>query len=138
MAIRTNPGYATAQENLGDVYARLASQAYNKALQLDPGNTAVQPKLALIRDVFKPGNKGARPAASKPAPRAKPVPATAAPAAAPAPGVPAPMSAMPVPTSPTPIAAADSSLQKQTYTRKTPHMAQAGERRLSGRASMDS
>ena len=34
MAIRTNPSYATAQENLGDVYAKLASQAYSKALQL--------------------------------------------------------------------------------------------------------
>ena len=42
MAIRTNPSYATAHENLGDVYARLASQAYNKALQLESktANTA--------------------------------------------------------------------------------------------------
>lgn len=55
MAIRTNPGYATAYENLGDVYARLASQAYSQALQLDSGNTLVAPKLALIREVFKPG-----------------------------------------------------------------------------------
>ena len=35
MAIRTNPSYATAHENLGDIYAKLAGQAYNKALQLD-------------------------------------------------------------------------------------------------------
>ena len=35
MAIRTNPSYATAQENLGDIYAKMASQAYAKALQLD-------------------------------------------------------------------------------------------------------
>lgn len=77
MAIRTNPSYATAQENLGDVYARLASQAYTKALQLDPSKTAVQPKLALIRDLLTPGNKGARPAASTPASSAKPVPARA-------------------------------------------------------------
>ncbi|MGH6638413.1 MAG: tetratricopeptide repeat protein, partial [Polaromonas sp.] len=48
MAIRTNPSYATAHENLGDVYARLASQAYSKALQLDGGNAGVPPKLALI------------------------------------------------------------------------------------------
>ncbi|EJL82423.1 tetratricopeptide repeat protein, partial [Polaromonas sp. CF318] len=52
MAIRTNPSYATAHENLGDVYARLASQAYSKALQLDGGNAAVPPKLALIRNLF--------------------------------------------------------------------------------------
>lgn len=57
MAIRTNPSYATAHENLGDVYARLASQAYNKALQLDGANAAVPPKLALIREVFKPNLK---------------------------------------------------------------------------------
>ena len=41
MAIRTNPSYATAHENLGDVYAKLASQAYSKALQLDSSNTGV-------------------------------------------------------------------------------------------------
>lgn len=58
MAIRTNPSYATAHENLGDVYARLASEAYNKALNLDGANPAVQPKLALIRELFKPGSKG--------------------------------------------------------------------------------
>ena len=57
MAIRTNPSYATAHENLGDVYARLASQAYSKALQLDGGNTGVQPKLALIRTLFTPDLK---------------------------------------------------------------------------------
>jgi len=62
MAIRTNPSYATAHENLGDIYARLASQAYNKALQLDGANAAVPPKLALIRELFNPNNKGQRPA----------------------------------------------------------------------------
>lgn len=78
MAIRTNPSYATAHENLGDVYARLASQAYNKALQLDAGNAAVPPKLALIRELFSPTNKGQHPALT---PAAKPtavVPAVAA------------------------------------------------------------
>ncbi len=54
MAIRTNPSYATAHENLGDIYARMASQAYTKALQLDNSNTAVSPKLALIRELFTP------------------------------------------------------------------------------------
>ena len=51
MAIRTNPSYATAYENLGDVYAKLASQAYSKALQIDT-RSAVAPKLAMIRDLF--------------------------------------------------------------------------------------
>lgn len=54
MAIRTNPSYATAHENLGDVYAKLASEAYTKALQLDSSNTAVEPKLSLIRNLFTP------------------------------------------------------------------------------------
>jgi Flp pilus assembly protein TadD/ketosteroid isomerase-like protein len=51
MAIRTHPSYATAHENLGDIYARLASQAYDKALQLDSSNTSAQNKLALIREL---------------------------------------------------------------------------------------
>ncbi len=85
MAIRTNPSYATAHENLGDVYARLASQAYSKALQLDANNTAVQPKLALIRELFAPGSRGARPAATAPAAPSAVAKAPAAPAPAPAP-----------------------------------------------------
>lgn len=62
-AIRTHPSYATAHENLGDLYARLASQAYGKALQLDASNTTAQSKLALIKDLT---SVSARPA-SKPA-----------------------------------------------------------------------
>ncbi|HJT51523.1 MAG TPA: tetratricopeptide repeat protein [Nitrosospira sp.] len=56
-AIRTHPSYSTAHENLGDIYAKLASQAYGKALQLDNGNAAAQTKLAMIKDLFtsKPG-----------------------------------------------------------------------------------
>lgn len=57
-AIRTNPSYSTAHENLGDVYARLASQAYSKALQLDQNNTAVAPKLAVIRTLVSPAAAG--------------------------------------------------------------------------------
>ncbi len=89
MAIRTNPSYSTAHENLGDVYARLASQAYNKALQLDGANAAVPPKLALIRELFSPGNKGQRPsvtvaAAASAAAAAAPKPVASTTAAAPA------------------------------------------------------
>lgn len=49
MAMRTNPTYATALENLGNVYAKLASQAYDKALQIDPANNVPAPKLTLVR-----------------------------------------------------------------------------------------
>jgi tetratricopeptide (TPR) repeat protein len=122
-AIRTNPSYATAQENLGDVYARLASQAYSKALQLDQNNTAVQPKLAVIRTLFTPAPAGAKPSAlvaaaapaaakatapaAAPAPTPAPVakaPAAPAPAPAPAPTVKAPEAS--VPSAPAPSAAA--------------------------------
>src|SRR5262245_32237881 len=49
-SIRTHPSYATAYENLGDVYAKLAGQAYDKALQFDSSNSAAKNKLSLIRD----------------------------------------------------------------------------------------
>ncbi|NHQ88135.1 tetratricopeptide repeat protein [Iodobacter sp. HSC-16F04] len=57
MAIQTNPSYATAHENLGDLYARLASQAYDKALQLEGSNPAVQGKLKMVGSLF--GNPSA-------------------------------------------------------------------------------
>jgi tetratricopeptide (TPR) repeat protein len=52
MSVRTYPGYATAHENLGDVYAMLASRAYDKAAQLDPKNTTAPTKLRLVRELF--------------------------------------------------------------------------------------
>lgn len=62
-AIRTHPSYATAHENLGDIYAKMASLAYDKALQLDKGNTSAQMKLALVKDIFMPaGIDKAKPA----------------------------------------------------------------------------
>ncbi len=81
LAIQTHPSYSTAHENLGDIYAKLASQAYDKALQLDKGNPNVATKLNLVRDLFSTNPK------SNTAPRAVvSAPAAAiAPAAAPAP-----------------------------------------------------
>ena len=88
MAIRTHPSYAIAYENLGDVYAKLASQAYDKALQLDNSNSATQNKLALIRDLITTSGKG----------NVKPQPATQAAAATPAAQpAPAPVAAKPAP-----------------------------------------
>jgi len=51
-AIKLNPNYATAHENLGDVYARLAAQEYVKAQQFASTNASVAPKLLLIRQIF--------------------------------------------------------------------------------------
>lgn len=50
-AIRTHPSYATAHDNLGDIYTRMASQAYDRALKLDRSNTAKQTRLAMIQDL---------------------------------------------------------------------------------------
>ncbi len=101
MAIHTHPSYATAHENLGDIYAKLASIAYDKALQLDNNNASAQTKLSLIKELFSghraptiarvsdSSNNGnnskvkpaaavavAKPAEAKPAPPAAPAPAS--------------------------------------------------------------
>ena len=80
-AIRTNPQYATAYQNLGDVYAQLASQAYSKALQLDKSDTTVPPKLVLLRELIAtPGTASTAPtsvAAATPTPTPAPAPAPA-------------------------------------------------------------
>lgn len=58
-AIRTHPSYATAHENLGDIYAKMASQAYDRALQLDRSNAATQTKkLVMIQELFAGGAHG--------------------------------------------------------------------------------
>ena len=53
-AVRANPSYAIAHENLGDVYAKLAEVSYAKAQQLDPRNTSAARKLTLVRQLFVP------------------------------------------------------------------------------------
>ncbi len=64
-AIRTHPSYATAHENLGDIYAKMASQAYDKALQLDKSNATAQSKLNMIRDLFPADPRTAKAAATR-------------------------------------------------------------------------
>ncbi len=88
-ALRTHQGYATAHENLGDVYAKLSSTAYSKALQIEAGNAAVTPKLTLMRQLAGPS-------------QAKIV--TTAPAVAVAPPAPAPATPAPVAREPAPAA----------------------------------
>ena len=51
-AINTHPSYATAHENLGDIYAKMASRAYNQALELDTSNKTAREKLSLINDLI--------------------------------------------------------------------------------------
>ncbi len=83
-ALATHPSYATAHENLGDIYAALAGAAYNRALLLDQGNQTVRSKLSFLNRVSEatggtqvaaapaPGAAVA-PAPQKPAPAAEPV-----------------------------------------------------------------
>ncbi len=51
-ALRLNPNYAVAHENLGDVYARLAAESYASAQQLDQTNPRLAPKLTLARQLL--------------------------------------------------------------------------------------
>lgn len=109
MAIRTNPSYATAYENLGDVYAKLASQAYSKALQIDT-RSAVAPKLAMIRDLFPKdralGATATSSSVSASAPTAPPAAVTPPPAAKPVTPPPAVVAPPPLvkPAASTPVA----------------------------------
>jgi tetratricopeptide (TPR) repeat protein len=104
-AIRTHPSYATAHENLGDIYAKMASQAYDKALQLDKSNSTAQSKLNMIRDLFPADPRTAKVAASK----VEPAKVAAAPPPAPydptkvAPAAPPVVAAAPVAAKPAPV-----------------------------------
>jgi Flp pilus assembly protein TadD/ketosteroid isomerase-like protein len=107
-AIKTHPAYATAYENLGDVYAKLASQsyekalqadnyaklatqAYDKALQLDANNSGTKKKLALVSTMSTSKTSAPTLASAAPAPAkvaalaAKPSSPSVSPAASPVP-----------------------------------------------------
>jgi tetratricopeptide (TPR) repeat protein len=91
MAIRTNPTYATAHENLGDVYAKLASQSYDKALQLDANNSTAKLKLNLVKNLIGNGTGGTNPKVASnntPSPVVAPAPAAPTPVVAAAPSKP--------------------------------------------------
>lgn len=74
LAIRINPNYATAHENLGDVHAQLARRAYERAAQLDASNRAAASKAKLAAGMTTPAGSGTLPAPGK---AAAPKPATA-------------------------------------------------------------
>lgn len=72
LAIHTHPSYGTAHENLGDVYAKLATKSYDKALQLDKGNTTAAAKLNLIKALFEKPAAGSTAATATTTARAEP------------------------------------------------------------------
>ncbi|MEO5347606.1 MAG: tetratricopeptide repeat protein [Magnetococcus sp. YQC-9] len=51
-AVKAHPNYATAHENLGDIHAKMASQAYARALKLNPGNSGLTNKLNKVKTLF--------------------------------------------------------------------------------------
>nr|WP_315168913.1 tetratricopeptide repeat protein [uncultured Limnohabitans sp.] len=52
-AIQARPDYAMALENMGDVYAALASVSYGKALQITPSQRRIQNKQLSIDQMLK-------------------------------------------------------------------------------------
>ena len=105
-ALATHPSYATAHENLGDIYAALASASYNRALMLEEGNSTARDKLRVMENLSagapaaRPtlsggpasgGSTGSTPAAAASAPAgdgastSSPAPAGSAPTASPQP-----------------------------------------------------
>jgi tetratricopeptide (TPR) repeat protein len=83
LAIHTHPAYATAHENLGDIYAQLARRAYDKALQLDKSNTTALSKLSLVKEMFSaPKSAPPAPVVAAVSPPATTASATSSPATA--------------------------------------------------------
>ncbi len=119
MAIRTHPSYSIAHENLGDVYAKLASQAYDKALQLDSSNAATQTKLSLIKDLISTTKPG-KPGASVPQPTAQPAAAPAKPPATPEPSATVTPPTKPAETAAEPVPAPKVAEAKVTEEAKPP------------------
>jgi tetratricopeptide (TPR) repeat protein len=74
LALLTRPDYAIAHENLGDIYARLASVEYDRAIALDKANKSAQTKLTLVRELFSVAPSATVPKVAVPVPKPAPKP----------------------------------------------------------------
>jgi Flp pilus assembly protein TadD len=54
-AVRTAPNWAVAHENLGDIYARIAAEEYDRAAKLDRDNKSAPAKLTFVRNLLAAG-----------------------------------------------------------------------------------
>ncbi|MFC0402915.1 tetratricopeptide repeat protein [Paraburkholderia rhizosphaerae] len=63
-ATKANPGYGLAFENLGDLYLRMAAQAYRRAQSLGTASATMQQRLADLEKIVSPPKS----AAASPAP----------------------------------------------------------------------
>lgn len=115
MAIKTNPSYATAHENLGDIHARMAAQSYGKAMNLNGQSVVAQSKLKVLTALALPAPRETAVVAvstkpQTPAPPQKTIPAPAPKADLKA-GTPAVVAAAPMPAAspevPPPLAMAE-------------------------------
>ena len=57
-AIQTHPSYSTAHENLGDLYAKMAGDSYDRALTEDEDNESARSKLAQLNRLFSVQQNG--------------------------------------------------------------------------------
>jgi len=67
-AVKANPSYGLAYENLGDLYLRLADQSYRRAQSLGLTSATTTQRVAAIEKIVSPG-------AARPAPRLSAPPA---------------------------------------------------------------
>jgi tetratricopeptide (TPR) repeat protein len=71
LAIAADPDYGIANENLGDVYVRLAAAQYERAGTLQKNNKTLPLKLKLVRDVLAVSSTKPAPAVTGAAPDIK-------------------------------------------------------------------
>jgi tetratricopeptide (TPR) repeat protein len=67
-ATKVNPGYGLAYENLGDLYLRMANEAYRRAQGLGKASATTTQRLADIQKIVSPPKGTAAPAKKAAAP----------------------------------------------------------------------
>jgi tetratricopeptide (TPR) repeat protein len=68
-ALASNPEYAIAHENLGDIYSRLAGAEYDRAVAIDKTNKSAQSKLVLVRELYAVAPSSNAPVLVAPSPK---------------------------------------------------------------------
>lgn len=61
-AVKTHPNYTVGWENLADIYSVMATEAYEKVLEQNPGNAAAKQRLAAMSGAVSQAAAPARPA----------------------------------------------------------------------------
>ncbi|BBP96731.1 hypothetical protein BSFA1_18600 [Burkholderia sp. SFA1] len=86
-AVKANPGYALAYDNLGDLYLRLASESYKRAQSLGSKSPLTSQRIAAIQRIYAPPKKRAATADDASGARAAAAPGASADEWTPASGV---------------------------------------------------